>query len=116
MPRGHQWKRGSAAPTADGPVRSHGVTTGPMTPVTLVRVVESSLQAVRCGKRGRNGNDVNEKPMLLVVVVTRSDRQPLRLLKRANVTTETVRAVYEGHARKALLRTAEVGARRAHGA
>lgn len=58
--------------------------------------------------------------MPIPVVNRRSDRQPMPLLNRADVTAETVRAhstvgtVSEGRARTAVLPTSKSGARRAH--
>lgn len=58
-------------------------------------------------KRGCNGNDGDE--MLILVDNKRSDRQPMPLLKRAHVATETVRRpivvgmVCEGRARNAVV-------------
>lgn len=49
-----------------------------------------NLQPVQGGERVMNGNDSDETPIL--VDSRRSDRRPVALLKRANVTVETVRA------------------------
>lgn len=59
-----------------------------MTPPQHVRAVESSLQAERRVNEEAMGDDGGEVPIL--IVNKRSHRKPLPLLKRANMTTESV--------------------------
>lgn len=67
------------------------------------------------GKKGRKFNDSDEMPILMDN--KRSDSQPMTLLMRANVSTETVRAlstvgkVYSGRAKNTAWRTSEAGAK-----
>lgn len=78
--------------------------------------IESTASAG--SKRGSNENDGDE--MLILVGNKRNDRQPMPVLKRADVTTETVRVLstvgtmYERCARNSTWQTPVAKARHAH--